>query len=279
LVASKWIVSDNRRFIVSDAFKLTVPDSIIYEQPLNERIRTFLRLEFLFKELYVALSGDSVIDNRDAVQTLSTILSVFDRSDLKQEILKELERLSSNLSALENTPGVDKQALEELLSELDLIVDSLHQSKSAIGQKLRENDFLYSIRQRSSIAGGTCDFDLPAYHYWLQHTSSESRKKQLIEWATQFNNVRSAIDITLRLVRSGTGFVKSTSTAGFYQHSLDSSQANQLIRVKVAKNALYYPEISGGKHRFTVRFMHFDINQRSQQIDDNVDFLLSCCSM
>jgi cell division protein ZapD len=139
--------------------------------------------------------------------------------------------------------------------------------------------FLYSIRQRSSIAGGTCDFDLPAYHYWLQHTSIEARKQQIRTWFDQFSSARSAIDITLRLIRSSTVFSTQTATKGFYQHTLDSSHPNQLIRVQVAKDASYYPEISGGKHRFTVRFMNFDINQRPQQISEDVEFSLSCCAM
>ncbi|PCJ31992.1 MAG: cell division protein ZapD [Gammaproteobacteria bacterium] len=254
-------------------------DSITYEQPLNERIRTFLRLEFLFTGLDTALKGDSEQNNRDAIQALSNILSVFDRTDLKQEIIKELDRLISDLSALENSPGVDKYALNSLLDELDQIVDSLHLIKTAIGQALRENDFLYSIRQRSSIPGGTCDFDLPAYHFWLQHVSDEQRKQHLLEWSKQFSAVQSAVNIVLRLIRSSTGFTPATASAGFYQHSLDSSQTTQIIRVKIAKNAAYFPEISGGKHRFTVRFMTFELGQRPQQVTDDIDFSLSCCSM
>lgn len=257
----------------------TVPETIIYEQPLNERIRTFLRLEFLFKNLDAALKGNSELDNRNAIESLSSILLVFERSDLKQEIIKELERLITNLSALENMPGVDKQALDQLLTELDQIVDAIHLSKSAIGQSLRENDFLYSIRQRSSIAGGTCDFDLPAYHYWLLHCPDEERKQQLNKWAAEFDNIQCAINITLKLIRGSTGFLNKTAPVSFYQQSLDSNLATQLIRVRIPKDVGYYPEISGGKHRFTVRFMQFDINQRSQQHSEDVDFSLSCCSM
>jgi cell division protein ZapD len=257
----------------------TVSKIIIYEQPLNERIRTFLRLEFLFKNLDLALKGDSELDHRDVVQALSAILSVFDRSDLKQEIIKELERIITNLSALENTPGVDKQALEELLADLDQIVDAIQVNKSAIGQPLRENDFLYSIRQRSSIPGGTCDFDLPAYHYWLQHSPLEKRNQQLLAWAKQFDSIQNAIKITLGLIRGSTGFTPKTATEGFYQQSLNSNQATQLIRIRIPCETTYYPEISGGKHRFTVRFMQFDINQRSQQYSEDVEFSLSCCSM
>ncbi len=256
-----------------------MPETIIYEQPLNERIRTFLRLEFLFLRLDTALAGHSELQNRDAIDCLLSILSVFERSDLKSEIIKELERLISALSALENSPGVDKTALEELLTSLDHILDGLYASKSAIGQQLRDNDFLYSIRQRSSIPGGTCDFDLPSYHFWLQHTTAESRQQQLLAWLDSFTAVRAAITMTLKLIRQSTGFKPVTAEAGFYQHSLDSAHSNQLIRVKIPQTADFYPEISGGKHRFTIRLMRFDIDQRAQQIEEDIALSLSCCAM
>lgn len=254
-------------------------NTITYEQPLNERIRTFLRLEFLFLRVDHALQKNSEIHNRECIDNLLDILSVFERSDLKSEIIKELERLLSNLSALENTPGVDRQALDSLLAELDQILDSLVINKASIGQSLRDNDFLYSIRQRSSIPGGTCDFDLPSYHFWLQHTDDETRRQQLVNWFTEFSQVRRAIDTALNLIRQSTGFQSVTAEAGFYQHSLDTNLPNQLIRIQLPKGSSFYPEISGGKHRFTVRMMHFDLDRRSQQIEDNIDFSLSCCSM
>ncbi len=254
-------------------------EKIIYEQPLNERIRTFLRLEFLFTRIDHALKQNDELSNRNAIDGLLNILSVFERSDLKQEIMKELERMVNTLSALENTPGVDKQALNNLLEELDQILDSLHINKAAIGQGLRENDFLYSIRQRASIPGGSCDFDLPAYHFWLRHTSYEVRKHQLINWLNQFSSMRAAIEMSLKLIRESTGFNSASASAGFFQQSLDSSQPNQLIRVSVPNDTSYYPEISGGKHRFTVRLMHFDINQRAKQITEDIEFSLSICAM
>jgi len=256
-----------------------VSEKIIYEQPLNERIRTFLRLEFLFVRLDHALKYNDELSNRNAIDTLLSLLSVFERSDLKQEIVKELERLVSTLSALENTPGVDKRALNDLLEELDQIIDSLLITKSAIGQTLRENDFLYSIRQRASIPGGNCDFDLPAYHFWLRHTPYETRKQQLLNWLNQFSSMRAAIEISLRLIRSSTIFKPAAALTGFFQQNLDSNSPNQLIRVMLMNDTSYYPEISGGKQRFTVRLMHFDINQRAKQVSENIDFSLSICAM
>ncbi|MCC5795806.1 MAG: cell division protein ZapD [Methylophaga sp.] len=252
---------------------------IVYEQPLNERIRTFLRLEFLFARVDHALSDNSEMHHRDAIDAMLSMLSVFERSDIKAEIIKEIERLIANLTALENIPGVDRSMLDNLLAELDQTLDALHLKKSIIGQALKENDFLYSIRQRSSIAGGTCDFDLPAYHFWLQHCSTEQRQQQIQLWMEQFVAARAAIEITLRLIRQSIGFNPAHAEAGFYQQSLDANQPHQLIRVKLPEGSPFYPEISGGKHRFTVRFMQFDIDGRPQQIADDVDFELSCCAM
>jgi cell division protein ZapD len=85
--------------------------------------------------------------------------------------------------------------------------------------------------------------------------------------------------MTLRLIRSSIGFKQETATDGYYQQSLDSHQSHQLIRVKLPASVNVYPEISGGKHRFTVRFMIFDINQRAQQSTETIPFQLSCCAM
>ena len=43
-----------------------------------------------------------------------------------------------------------------------------------IGHTLLEKDWLTAIRSRISIPGGTCEFDLPAYHAW-QHLPAEER--------------------------------------------------------------------------------------------------------
>ena len=258
---------------------MTTTNHIIYEQPLNERIRTFLRLEFLFLRINKALLGDSEQENRDVVDNIISILSVLERNDLKSEIIKELERLISALIVLESSPGVDSQMLDKLLFELDEIIDSLHINKAALGQLLRDSDFLGSIRQRSSIPGGTCEFDIPSYHFWLQHINFATRKRQLLAWSSELSHIHNAIVTTLQLIRQSTDFTTAIAISGFYHHNLDSNQPNQLIRIQVPSEASYYPEISAGKQRFTVRFMHFDIENRSKQANEEIKFSLSCCSI
>lgn len=253
-------------------------DTIIYEQPLNERIRTFLRLEFLFQQASHTLQHQSSWDTRMSMANLIEILHVFGRTDLKTEIIKELERLTAILSRLETNPDVDSAKLNALMDKIDVLVDRLHSYQGQVGQDLKDNEFLTAIKQRSSIPGGTCDFDLPIYHFWLEHMAKE-RGAQLRRWLSSFDTFRAAIDLVLKLVRESSSTNQETAPAGFYQQSLDTSTPYQLIRVSVPIETPCYAEISGGKHRFTVRFMEMNGFDRPSQTTRDIAFTLHCCAI
>ncbi len=250
---------------------------ICYEQPLNERIRTFLRLEHLFKQAAYWLNGDSIWHSRAVLDNLFDIQNVFGRADLRSELIKELERHAASLGKLVNNPNVDSGALNSILDELDLLVDRLHAINGQPGQKLRENEFLSSIRQRSTIAGGDCAFDLPSYHQWLQ-CPAEQRTANLIEWMSEFDSIRDAVYMILSLIRDSATATAQVAEAGFYQQSLDTNIAYQLIRVIVPEEQTCFAEISAGKHRFTLRFMQLgDLAERAKQCEEDIHFHLACC--
>jgi len=249
---------------------------ITYEQPLNERVRTFLRLEFLFAQIDHVLMGDSAWDSRAALASLIDILNILSRTDLKSEIIMELERQIANLTPLEDSPNVDRAKLGQILDEMDLVVDRLHATQGQIGQHLRQNEFINSIKQRSSISGGTCGFDLPAYHFWL-HQPSQIRIEHLQQWLSAFNNIRSSINLILHLIRDSASPKRETAIGGFFQQSLDINAPYQLIRVTLPSDCPYFTEVSGGKHRFTIRFMEMSFEERPTQASSNIDFELACC--
>jgi cell division protein ZapD len=253
-----------------------VKDAIIYEQPLNERIRTFLRLEFLFSQAAQHLHDDSEWGSRSTLTSLLDILSIFGRTDLKTEVLKELERHSSTLARLGSNPGVDHSRLKKTLSELESLGKKLHQSSGPIAADLKANEFLSSIQQRIAIPGGTCDFDLPGFHFWLQQPAQQ-RTHDLAGWLNRFEAIASAIQAILRLVRESTVLKPVTAEAGFFQKTLDSSHPCQLVRVAVDRKVPYYAEVSGGRHRFTVRFLVAAQDGHVRQSTENVPFELGCC--
>lgn len=252
--------------------------TIIYEQPLNERVRTLLRLDFLFKQASHALEDHSPWGSRATINALIDILNVFVRSDLKTELIKELERLATILSPLEHRPGVDQQALGQILRNLERLSDLMQSQQGQIGNGLKDHEFLNSIRQRSAIPGGTCQFDLPAYHHWLNQ-SADQRIRDLESWLSSFASLKEASALILHLIRESASSSKETAEQGFFQQSLDTQVPYQLIRVVLPQPTECFAEISGGKHRFTIRFMRLDDNGHPVQTDENIDFQLLCCAI
>ena len=250
---------------------------IYYEQPLNEKIRTLLRLEFLFKQARHFQHGQSVWESRAGIAVLLELLALFSRADLKGELLKELERHAATLQRLARSPGVDPQRLEVILDELGEIGERLQGSAGQVGSHLKDNEFLATIRQRSAIPGGTCDFDLPVYHYWLQQPL-EQRVADLDEWMSGFEAAQQAVSVMLRLIRHSSTPTREQALSGGFQMTLPTNVPVQMVRVAVPAGLECYPEVSGGKHRFSVRFLsHAGFNERPSQISEDFEFELVVC--
>lgn len=252
--------------------------SISYEQPLNERMRTFLRYEELTRRFDFFARQESASDSHAALLALIEILSLVSRGDLKQELLKELKRQIDTLEQLANKPKLNTSKLTEILSKHKSIFERLHTVRGQIGNHLKENDFINSIKQRAVIPGGTCDFDLPEYHHWLELPFSH-RNKILLEWIAPFEVVQESINRALHLIRESTQYTNKTATNGFYDQNLDPNAPNQLIRIAIAKKDNFFPECSAGKHRFSIRFLAQDNpNMTPKQAGLNIDFKLACCT-
>lgn len=247
-----------------------------YEQPLNERVRTLLRLEFLFRQVQHYLQEESEWDSRAALAGLFEVLTIIGRSDLKTETIKELERLQTNLSRHQQSPYVDRERLGGFLQQIEGLSDALRAHHMQLGQALKENQFLHSIRQRSAIPGGTCDFDLPGYHYWLS-LPAERRIMDLGDWFQNFDPIRNATELILQLIRNSAPLEPQLAKKGFYQQNLSLNTPYQLVRVVLPSDSGCFPEISGGKHRFSIRFMEFFADKPAQPVAADISFDLCCC--
>jgi cell division protein ZapD len=249
---------------------------IAFEQPLNERVRTFLRLEFLFAQHRHYRNDRSNWGARETLHSLLDILTLVSRSDIKAEIIKELSDQHAALMRLKARPGVDPGRLNTVLSEITTALNAMQSlSTQFIASALRDNEFLISVLHRSTIPGGTCVFDLPAYHYWLSQRE-ETVRRDLDAWFGDLKPYEQAIALLLRLLRSSTEAVSVTAASGVYLYSPTATFA--LVRVLVSPDYQVYPEISAGRHRFTIRFMSLkDVNARNQQSSQDISFQLQCC--
>jgi cell division protein ZapD len=246
----------------------------IYEFPLNEKVRTYLRLEQLFKQLEQGKIASEDWQFINFLNCLFTLLDLAERIDLRSDVLKDIEFHEKNLVIWSQHPNIDGDALQFALHEVLRLRESLKSNKK-MGTELKEDRFLASIRQRFSIPGGACSFDLPNLHYWLQQPS-ENKQQSINIWLQELTPIRQAMEMTLSFLRERGRFSVIEAEKGFYQAI--AADKNDLIRVLSSTDDGYFPMLSGNKYRYAIRFTLFTPTmQGSVSVDSKVSFKLACC--
>lgn len=243
---------------------------LVYEQPLNEKIRGYLRLEHLDNQLRDNLNQDH---QQRGFYPLFSLCELLERCDYRSDVLKDIERTLPILPVAEAKAPDSAEPLD-----LDALRSSLLQAReilqktTRIGADLKQDRFLSALRQRFAMPGACCNFDLPQLHFWLAKPWEE-RQQHYREWTSQFTPLLTPISLLLQLTRSRSQFTPAIAQAGFFQG--DSQQALSLVRVKINAAHGCYPTISGHKNRYAIHFAQFD---RQRHTDKAIDFLLATCA-
>jgi cell division protein ZapD len=250
---------------------------LLYEYPLNERVRTLLRLEDTFERFDFFAAQDHALSHHSALGTLFDILEIGSRSDLKTDLLQELERQRQTLNNFRSSPDVALAALDDILAEIDVAWNSVNAMTGKTGQHLRDNEWLMSIRSRTIIAGGACEFDLPSYYAW-QNRDAASRREDIMAWAAPFRPLYESLKIVLKLLReSGHRQVLQATSNGFQLQLAGKTYQMAQVRVNPATGAI--PEVSANKYVLWIRFTTQGGDLRPKAFEGNVDFELSLCNL
>jgi len=253
-------------------------ESLIFEQPLNERMRTFLRLDFLYNQALYHNEMASQCGSRAAMSSLIDILAITTRGDTRSDVLKELERHLASLNEFQSKAGVDTNRLKTLMSNLVRLRTDLMNAGSTFLQPLRDSEFLSAIKHRSAIPGGTCEFDLPDYYYWLTQ-SAETRMRTFNQWLGLLRPLCDAIAELLWLTRQNGRSRQENAQGGLFHITFERDTPYQLLRIAIPVSTGLYPEIIGSHYRCSVRFLSWNgLATRPTQSEVDVPFLLSCCA-
>lgn len=255
----------------------SAPVVIRYEFPLNERIRSLLRLEELYARFDHFSSKAAGLEHHVALFTLFEIIDVGSRADLKSDLLQELERQRTTLEALRSNPQISEEALDGILNEIEQTSNSLLEVTSKFGQHVRDNEWLMGIKQRMSIPGGTCEFDLPSYHFWLEHEVMV-RQYDLAQWIKPLLPIRDATNIVLRLLRDSGKTHHYLAKNGVFQQ-MSGGKVVQMLRVDVPDDFIGVPELSANKYAINVRFTTQGGEGRPKTLDADVAFDLTYCNL
>ncbi len=249
---------------------------IVYEYPCNERIRTLLRLEDLYERFLFFLQQDHPFQHHIALSLIFEMLEVAGRADLKSDLLQELERQKNTLQGFRSNPNVATDTLDAIIDNLNRISTALMESQGKTGQHIRDNEWLMSIRGRSIIPGGACEFDLPSYYAW-QNNTTEKRRADIIQWFSPLNPLFEAILMVLRLLRESGHRIKIMAQNGSYQQMLQG-KVYQMIRLHLDVELGAIPEISANKYMVSVRFMSQDGSTKPRSFESEIPFEITLCN-
>ena len=250
---------------------------ITYEYPFNERIRTYLRLESLFRRLLELVARDAPLDHHYALASLFEVMDVGARADLKSDVLRDLEKQKQLLNAYRGNPSIAQAVLDEVLQQIDHCYAQLNNLSGKVGHQLTENDWLMSIRSRIGIPGGTCAFDLPAYYAW-QHEAGDKRRVDLERWIASLTPLAEAIGLLLTLLRDSGVPQKVMAPGGQYQQALPQGRTFQLLRLSIDPTLGLIPEISGNRLIVSIRLMRLQDDDRLHASNQDASFELTLCS-
>lgn len=245
---------------------------------MNERIRTLMRLEDLYRRARHFATQGHAHDHHAALVTLFEITDVAARAELKTDLLQELERQRQLLAPLRKNPAIEGRVLEPLLEEIDEATSVLHAQPGRAGVHMREKEWLMAIKQRAAIPGGVSEFDLPAYHYWL-NLSVEERQRDLASWIEPFLPIYNSLAIILRLLRDNGRASRHTAMRGVFQLMLTTAKVAQLLRLSVRSEVPCVPEISANKYALNIRFIDVSTVGRGNLYAGNVELELVFCNL
>jgi len=250
---------------------------ITFEYPLNERIRILLRLEDLFERMLYFANAEGMREHHVALVTLFDVIEVVGRADLKFDLVQELERQRNILHSFHGNPDISEEALNQALTEIEHVSAALLSMHGKTGQHLRENEWLMGIKTRAAIPGGVCEFDLPAYHFWLNR-DPHARQIDLSGWITPLLPINAGLTIVLRLLRSSGRPERQIAPGGTFQQMLSGRSAH-LIRLRLSREQAVVPEISANKYAINIRFAVPDTDTRPKQTEADVEFELTYCNL
>ena len=252
--------------------------SILYEHPLNEKTRLFMRLSYLIKRFNFHLENPTPENCQAAIVVLLELYNLSSRLDVKNAALHVLDVQTQAVRMAEGVEGIDMSRVARILEKLEEKSKRLYSFRGQLGQHLKTHNFLNILKQRASIAGGINDLDVPLFNHWL-NLPEEKREEDLRLWARPYVIAFEAVELLMDLIYQGISSTEEVALGGFYQATLSHEVDYQIISIGLEEDAKIYPEISAGKQRFSIRFVDAsNLEEKGKQIVEDVNFTLKLYS-
>ena len=241
-------------------------EKIVFEHPVDERVRIYLRLENLYNRFERALLSDNVDLHYLALSVLFEIMKCAEPASIKLNILQDIEKQKSCLDD------------ENLIEKLNDCAQRLQNYRHKFGQYLRENEWLMSVKQQMGIVGGVNPVEAPSYYY-RDHLTAEERREQMREWSESMMPTGDAVRLLLHILRNNHIEHECVAQKGSFAHSGLNGQTMNLLQIETDFSYAVMPETSVNKYMMHIRFVGVDFHHvRAPQTEIDIPFMLRICS-
>ena len=243
----------------------------IYEEPVQEKIRKFIKIEFLFNKLFYFKHKENKHDNYIALLALCELYEILSRSDIKSELIREIENQNHYFKKIKEIPEANSEKLSSVLEKQKVLLQLIHGIESNYLEYL-ENDILFKTIAKNSIN----PLQPTSVEFWLSR-DIVLRENQINLWTEPLLFIKKSVDFILEVIRKSGRFEDKLAEKGFFIEKLDPKKNILLIRVTLTSDLYYYPQISVGKQRLNIMFMSKDDKNNLISHKENVAFILTTC--
>ena len=241
----------------------------IYEIPLNNRMRHFLRYEYLVNEIEARLASHQDCAVIDILRLLHNLIEINTNNDMRSDIMQHLNWQYQQLRELKQQSQVDQAYLEEKLEEKKQVLAEIE--KLTIPITMYHNHYLLSTtKSRFNIIGGLASFHLPMFATWAT-LPRDIQQADLNKWYAPFKALYKGIQNILSMTRSSQEFKGYQSETGYYIEDFSPPRHYQMIRISVSRDI--FPRLSASPSRLIVYFFNAtDFEVRPQQVKTFIHF-------
>jgi cell division protein ZapD len=245
----------------------------LYEEPVQEKIRKFIKIEFLLNKIYYFKGKDNKSENYISLLALCELYEILSRSDIKSELIREIETQNTYLQKIKEIPQADSSKLNSVLEKQSQLLKLIYSIEINYLDHL-ERDILFKTILKNCFT----QLQPASIDFWLSRDIL-NRETQIDLWLEPLIFIKRSIDFILEVIRKSGRFEDRVAEKGFFVEKLDPKKNILLVRVTLTSDLYYYPQISVGKQRLTIMFMTKDDKNNLVPHQEDLTFILTTCSL
>jgi len=241
----------------------------IYEEPVDERIRKFLKLENYFLKINKHKEIENSIDTFAALQNLISLYQMLSRAEVKRELIREIDFHKSRYAEYIKIQGSDKIKLNSIMEKQDVIINTLHNLQSNYLSSLHNDElFQHCVKHYDTLSS---ELD-----YWLTRDFS-SRSNQINLWLEIIKPIESSVYFCLDILRKSSETREVCASNGMHIFKLDPEKKVRMLRITMHSDNYFFPRVSVGPQRATISFMTLNDGNKFIQLKDDITFVIDLC--